>query len=353
MKRGILLWLVVLHLFHLRLPAQSMHDSAAQAADSPASRPYIKLYDNYLNVTTGWNTRNTRYILSYPQYDTRFVLSPKETDQFFVNVDYSFLFLYYSFTPRVFNLNSSDSIKGNTSRSTFGFGFAFQQWHINFDFQNIKGYYLRNTEEFLPGWQKGDAYIQFPDLRTIQKGGQVGYNFNKNFSISSLASGKEQQLRNVLTLFPILAYWNIRLKDDVVDSVQQVSQDISVNNDINVLVPVAATLVIRRNYYVSAFAGPIAGVNFFRATAYDETGQQLTTSGTKISTGYYARASVGYTGKTFFMGVDGFVRYYSHQQQMQRFSKQSYGIQVYAGTRFNAPRFLVNAVGWLEKRNPL
>jgi len=339
-------------LFYTPVLAQTITDTATRKKIIPVDSPYIKYYDQYLNATAGWNTRNTEFIISYPQHNIRFVLSPKETNQFIVSLDYSFLYLYYSFTPDAFNLNNEDTIKGNTTRLTFGTGFSFERWNFNLDYQNIKGYYLHNTNEFVPDWSKGDAYIQFPDLRTVQMGGQIGYNFNRKFSISSLTSGKEQQMKTVLTFFPILAYWNSKLKDEKVDSVQKVDNVLSVNNDINLMLPAAVNFIFEKNFYIAAFAGPIVGVDFFKANGYDTT-NAIRTSGTKLSTGYYLRASIGYTSKKFYTGIDAFARNYGHQQQDQRFIKYTYGIQAYIGTRFNSPRFLKNTIQWLQRMNPL
>lgn len=344
---------ICISLFYLPALAQTTNDTTPLKKEISVDSSYIKYYDHYLNVTAGWNTRNTKYTISYPQYNVRFVLSPRETNQFNISLDYSFLYLYYSFTPHVFNLNNEDTIKGSSKRSTFGMGFSFKRWYINFDYQNIKGYYMQNTDELIQGWSKGDAYLQFPDMRTIQTGLQAGYNFNKRFSVSSLASGKEQQLKTVFTFFPVLAYWNIKMKAERVDSVQKSSNVLSINNDINLLLPASVNVVFAKNFYVAAFAGPIIGIDFFKANAYDENGKALINSGTKISTGYYARASLGYTGRNFFTGVDAFSRYYAHHQQDQKFSKYSYGVQAYIGTRFNPPGFLKRSVTWLQKKKPL
>ena len=181
MKGEALAIFLLVCLFNIAGFAQTLTDTVAFKKNKPSDSSYIKHYDDYLNITTGWGTRNTKYTISYPQNNTRFILSPKETHQFYISLDYSFLYAYYSFTPHVFN--SEDTIKGKSKRSTFGTGFSFARWSINFDYQKIKGYYLQNTNEFIPGWSKGDAYLQFPDLKTIQIGTQVGYNFNKKFSI--------------------------------------------------------------------------------------------------------------------------------------------------------------------------
>jgi hypothetical protein len=343
--------LILICSFHLHCFAQTITDTSHQK-DNTADSSYIQYYDNYLNVTTGWNTRNTEYHISYPQYNTRFVLSPKETDQFFINLDYSFLFAYYSFTPHVFNLNNDDTIKGSSKRSTFATGFSFKQWSISFDYQNIKGYYLKNTDDFIPGWSKDDAYLQYPGLRTIQAGGQVAYNFNKKFSVSSLLSGKEQQLKTVFTFLPILAYWNIKMKDEANDSIQKADNVLTINNDINLLFPLAANIVFAKNFYLAAFAGPLVGVDFYKANGYDANGRAISTSGTRISNGYYARGSIGYTDKKFYAGLDAFARKYSHGQAGQTFSKYSYGLQAYVGTRFYPPGFLKRTSDWLNTLMP-
>jgi hypothetical protein len=337
-------------LFHLPAFTQTTIDTASLKKTKPDDSAYIKHYDNYLNVTVGWNTRNTKYTISYPKDDIRFIFSPKETNQFNIAVDYSYLYAYYSFTPQMLGLNSDDTIKGSTKRSTFAMGFSFTRWSINFDYQKIQGYYLQNTNEFIPGWSKGDAYIQKPDMKTIQAGGQAGYNFNKKFSIASLTSGKEQQLKTAFTFFPILAYWNIKMKDESNDSVQKSTNVNTVNNDINLLLPASANIIFARNFYISAFAGPIIGIDFFKTNGYDERSKAISNSGTKISIGYYARGSIGYTGRKFFTGIDAFARNYWHQQQDQKFTKYSYGFQAYIGTRFDPPGFLERTVAWLQKK---
>src|SRR5438045_3140096 len=310
---------------------------------------YIKNYDNYLNATTGWNTRNTEYHITYPQYNTRFVLSPKETHQFSINLDYSFLFVYYSFTPHFFNLNNEDTIKGSSKRSTFATGFSFKQWDISFDYQNIKGYYLKNTDEFIPGWSKGDAYLQFSGLKTIQTGGQVAYNFNKKFSVASLVSGKEQQLKTAFTFLPTLAYWNTKIKDEANDSAQKADNVLTINNDINLLLPLSANIVFAKNFYIAAFAGPVIGINFYSTKGYDADEQPISASGTTISNGYYIRGSIGYTSKKFYCGFDAFARKYWHGAEDHTLARYSYGLQAYVGTRFDPPRFLRNTFTWLNK----
>ena len=341
---------ILICLLHTRGFTQNTTDTTVQKKDKTADSFYIKHYDNYLNFTTGWNTRNTKYTVSYPQDNIKFILSPKETNQFNVSLDYSFLYMFYSFTPNAFN--SKDTIKGNSKRSTFGTGFSFKRWSINFDYQNIKGYYLQNTNEFIPGWSKGDAYLQFPDLKTIQTGGQVGFNFNRKFSTASLTSGKEQQLKTVVTFFPILAYWHIKMKDETKDD-PKTSNEFTVNNDINLLLPASANIVFAKNFYISVFAGPIIGVDFYKANGYDERTKAISTSATYISTGYYLRSSIGYTGKKFFTGIDIFSRNYGHKQEEEKFIKNSYGVQAYVGMRFDPPGFLQRTVTWLQKNRPL
>ena len=116
------------------------------------------------------------------------------------------------------------------------------------------------------------------------------------------------------------------MKDETIDDAHKTGDALTINNDINLLLPVAANIIFAKNFYISAFAGPIIGINFFKTNGYDEQSKKISASGTKISTGYYIRSSIGYTGKKFFTGLDIVTRNYGHQQEDEKFIKQSYGI---------------------------
>src|SRR5689334_14443701 len=101
MKSEALAIFILFFLFRLPAVAQATADTMIRKENASADSSYIRYYDKYLNVTTGWNTKNTEYLVSYPRSHTKFLLSPKETNQFYVSLDYSFLYAYYSFTPHL------------------------------------------------------------------------------------------------------------------------------------------------------------------------------------------------------------------------------------------------------------
>ena len=143
------------------------------------------------------------------------------------------------------------------------------------------------------------------------------------------------------------------MKDVSGNSAEKTGNVLTINNDINLLLPGAVNIVFAKDFYVSVFAGPLIGMDFYKANGYDKQTKSISVSGTKISTGYYIRSSIGYTGKRFFTGMDIFTRSYGHQQEYEKFIKHSYGLQAYIGTRFDAPRFLQRSVAWLQKNRPL
>jgi hypothetical protein len=312
---------------------------------------FIKHYNSTLNFTFGSSTRNTEFHIAYPQSNIQFLLSPKETQQFSIHVDYKFLFLFYSFTPHFFNLNKTDSVKGSSARSTFAFGVNINRWSLNFDYQKIKGYYLKNTHDFNSTWTNGDPYLKFPSLVSEQLGVQLAYNFNKKFSLTSLTSGQEEQLKTACTFSPMLAFWKIKLKNEIPTT--STNNNLTTNYDLNLLLPVAANIVFAKHFYISLFTGPIIGIDFYSADGYDSNGKVITASGSLISTGYYLRSSIGYTNQKFFCGFDTYSRKYTHTEVDMQFSKYSYGLQAYIGMRLLPPNFLMKSAEWIQRKSPV
>jgi hypothetical protein len=68
---------------------------------------------------------------------------------------------------------------------------------------HVKGFYLYNTGYYDKDWQQGiDPYTQFPELDVVALRGSTGYKFNENYSLKSLSSQTEIQLKSCGSFFP-------------------------------------------------------------------------------------------------------------------------------------------------------
>ncbi len=64
-------------------------------------------------------------------------------------------------------------------------------------YRDYKGFYLKNYETYYPGWNKDSlGYPQSPTLRIIEAGLNLGFNFNKNFSMNAAFAQGERQKKS-------------------------------------------------------------------------------------------------------------------------------------------------------------
>jgi hypothetical protein len=312
---------------------------------------YIKKYKTSIGLTTGWSLRNFELILGYPQ-SIYIKLSPNNVEQ--INFDFSYKFISFNYNYTAPFLNNTNSLKGSTSRKSFGFLLKLKAFDFRFDHARTKGFYMTNTKDFDATWIKSKPYIQFPDLINEQTGFSLAYNFNKKYSMASLTGGIEQQLKNCISFVPAFYAYYFRLHENFIDSSSlSKNMDYLKDLDFNLVLPMAATLVLNKNFYLSAIVGPSIGVDGYKAnnvTLSSSSGY----SKTVFSTGYLMRSGVGYTGNKWYFGAEAILRRYAnHTSSEEKIIKKFYGVQFYIGMRVNPPRIIKKTVNWVEKESPV
>lgn len=61
-------------------------------------------------------------------------------------------------------------------------------------YRDYKGFYLKNYESYYPNWNKDSVgYPKSPGLRILEVGLNLGFNFNKNFSMNAAFAQGERQ----------------------------------------------------------------------------------------------------------------------------------------------------------------
>ncbi|MES2761140.1 MAG: DUF4421 family protein [Bacteroidota bacterium] len=64
-------------------------------------------------------------------------------------------------------------------------------------YRDYKGFYLKDYEAYYPGWNKDSlGFPKSPGLRIIEGGLNLGFNFNKNFSMNAAFSQGERQKKS-------------------------------------------------------------------------------------------------------------------------------------------------------------
>jgi hypothetical protein len=126
------------------------------------------------------------------------------------------------------------------------------------------------------------------------------------------------------------------------------------STDLNLLLPVAGTLVISPKFSASLGVGPSFGVDFFKSVSIDDSSKVVLSQGTKFTTGYSVQTSVNYHAKRFFAGFESRYRSYGHKiEDISRLIKQYSYYQVFIGWRLTAPTFAKKSLDWVNKISPI
>ena len=205
-------------------------------------------------------------------------------------------------SPQFLNAGQDEEQKGKSKQFSFGTGFSIHRFKLNIDFSSVKGFYLKNSNEFLRAAVLPDTpYVVFPDLRVGYFSVMVRYNTNQKFSTAALAGGTQIQRRSAWTVLPTLQFATYNFHNDSKNT--GVQNENTYSTDLNLILPMAVTLVISPKFSTSLGAGPSLGVDFFKSVSLNDSNKVELTKGTKFTSGYSLQTSVNYHTDRFFAGI--------------------------------------------------
>jgi hypothetical protein len=219
----------------------------------------------------------------------------------------------------------------------------------------VKGYYLANTGDYIPGFVEGtDPYTQFPDLEYKSFRGQTAYKFNSNFSFNALSVQTERQIKSAGTLMPVLSY-NYYIVDDKTPLTGTITSQKSNNFETLLSLSYFYTFVFKNNFYLSGGAAAGAGMIFSKLFTRSSSASLTTNSHHGISR-FEGFGAAGYDAKRFFVGGQIMLSTESYNQKGESTTvivNDRLTYQLFTGYRFNAPKFLKSSLDKAEKTVPL
>ncbi|UQB68211.1 DUF4421 family protein [Epilithonimonas zeae] len=130
-----------------------------------------------------------------------------------IGVDYKFVSASISFAPK-FIIGNNNHLKGKSSFTSYTFRFFPKNLIQTISYKNSKGYYLRNTQDYIDNWRKNrDSYLTFPNLRFQSFGGSTSYIINKDFSLKGIYYKKEWQTKSNGSFVPAFNYEYVIFSD--------------------------------------------------------------------------------------------------------------------------------------------
>jgi len=304
-----------------------------------------------LHLQSWISANDMEYKIVYDK-DFKLVLAPKRTNNLSFGFSYRYLDMGLSFSPQFLNAKQDNGKKGKSEQFSFGTGFSIHRFKLSFDLSTVKGFYLKNSADFLRAALPDSPYSVFTNLAVGYFSMMVRYNVNEKFSTAALTGGTQVQRRSALTVLLSLQFATYNFHDD--SQTGGVQNESTYSTDPNLLLPVAGTLVISPKFSASLGVGPSFGVDFFKSVSIDDSSKVVLSQGTKFTTGYSVQTSVNYHAKRFFAGFESRYRTYGHKiEDISRLIKQYSYYQVFIGWRLRAPTFAKKSLDWVNKISPI
>jgi hypothetical protein len=339
-------------LLFLLLPLLSTAQKKPSLFGKKVDSSFIKSYYHDLDLGMQFGSQYMEYRTYYN--DTFFIsIRPNEVYTLSPSINYRWLSVSYAFTPEFLEFNNDDSLRGSTRFRRLSTNFAFGQLTLSGIWSSTRGFYLANMPDVYPNWKPGQPYLQFPEMQVKRFILSGVYRTNPNFSVKAISGGEEEQLRSAWTFLPGLNIMHFNFNVPNGDPQQAGTIELTNNTDINIVLPIAGTWVFAKHAYVSAAAGPIMGVDFFRSFAIDENNKVVESSGIRFSTGFHLGFNIGYNQPNWYLGFSNLSSTYRHGvSNAERMAKLHTQFALYGGVRIKPPKLMKKSLDWAEKILP-
>ncbi len=256
-----------------------------------------------------------------------------------ISCNYEFISLSFRFIPKIFPANDDDNIRGSSRARGLGLHLNFRHWQQSFTYDRSDGYYLKNTSDFVSGWKKGDPYIQIPDLRILKFEGLTAYSFNPRFSVRSIATQTERQLKSAGSFIPQIRYCYTVVNDRTPLTTPNASSQQSGQMTGIVGAGYYYNFIIKHNFYFALGLSPGIGINYVTLITRTPTSHDLTFQ-TNAVFRLDGRSGAGYNGKRAFAGISahGYTTTSKQAHTTAVTTEARIYYECFIGYRFNAPK---------------
>lgn len=304
-----------------------------QSAVEQDTTEYIISLNDYFNLSADIDTDYERF--SIEGDDFKYDIRPNFTYFTKVGIDYRALSVFLSFTPQ-FAANQDEDLKGSSDLS--GFGFSFNTDHLinHFETFNTKGYYIENSEDFIPDFVEGETpYIQLPGLSYRSFRGQHYYKFNPNFSYTAFTFQMARQIKSQGSWATGIS-WNYYLTENE-NPMAQDSRNLELLYDVSYY----HTYVFDEKWYFNI--GAILGLGgTFTSLDTPINGDIINSKYQSFKVRGKGYLGLGYNSQGLFFGTD--FRFHHLQQNLAQGTVQEElnGVffRVFVGYHILAPKFI-------------
>lgn len=314
-------------------------DFSYKSTKSIHDTTYVKDLADKLIVKLFVDSKVDSYNFFQKNSDEMYSIAPSINSKISVSLDYEIFAFTLSVPKKMSPFKSEHELKGETKNISFSFGFFLNKWYQNFYYSDTKGYYIVNTDEFVPEWLQGiDPYLQLPNFRARKFEGTTSYVLNGNrFSYRSFLYQTQIQKKSVGSFIPSLKYLYLYHSDG------DQEYDYDHHADIFSLSAVLAyqyNWVISSNFFFSA--GANIGVGFRKSKDFfSAENERLTRHYSSLSNTLGFNGNLNYQNKRFFCGLKCITSETTAKEDEESSVNNSiFYSMVYLGYRFDAPHLI-------------
>lgn len=319
----------------------------AQIRDSIAVKTengWIEKMGDKIAVDISFN--NSYEIFEVKTVTEKYILYPNTPTNLRFKLNYKFISFGFEFAPDALPSNGDEDLKGKTKSFGLGTSLVFKHWFSDLSYSKVKGYYLENTDEFTMR-AKGDPYIQFPDLNYKGFAFALGYYNNTKFSLKSLTSQTERQLKSAGSFIPV---FNFRYYT-IDDTSSNINTQKSNNIEASIGPGYAYTFVAKEKFYVSlSLQGSLGYLNTNLTTR--QPIENIKTNQDNFILRWDGKTGLGYNGDRFYTGLYANISGTKYKQENTTAINVETRIfyHLFFGIRFKSPSYIEKQMNKIEKK---
>lgn len=324
------------------LAGLSLHAQEADTKKTIIEDGWVKSMSNKIAVDISYN--NDFHSFKVNTDPNNIELYPNTPTNLLLTLNYEFIAFGIQFSPDFLPENGDEDVRGKTKSLHLTSALVFRHWFAELGYQNVRGFYLKNTNDFT-NLMPGEPFIQFPDLHHQGFSLTSGYIHNSKFSLRSLTTQTERQLKSVGSFIPVfnLDYYVVNDKSGA-PSTQK-----SKNLEATVGPGYAYTFVFNERFYISL--GAFTSVGYLNTKLTTRTPvETFNTTQNNFVFRWNARSGLGYNGDRFYGGLYTNMTGINYKQENTtalNFEQRVY-YHLFFGMRFNAPNFLKRQIKKLK-----
>jgi len=324
-------------------------------SDTLNQSEYIEKYHHQLNVRLEMQNQSERLKLSYDEGYLKIV--PNLSYRYGIGFNYRFGSVRIGFRPSI--SDQSAEKKGESDVFTLKFKFLYNNWAHYFDYFYFKGFYVEDAQNVDLARIANGNYAQFPDLKSSFFTGTSLYKFNPNFSIRSIESQTEIQIKSAGTFVVGIDYtlYSYTGAHTVIDHEgNEINRDTYKDNHgfyTGLIGGYHYTYVYKKYWYANAYIQPGVGIDFYRLDQYG-SGEKERTNSTDFIINLKSGISAGYSGPKFYGGLNFTSDAARTGKREDLTIRNNYtSATFFIGYRFKPPKTVVKSMDEIEQYIPL